>query len=120
MNFNEYQKKAQTTAQFPTDITLHVSTYYENPLPWIYPAIGLAGETGELLNKLKKVIRDNEGVITENMNMMIIDEIGDVMWYIAMLCNTLGYDMDIVMNRNVSKLAERMKNNTIKGNGDNR
>ena len=108
MNFNEYQEKALETA------------IYGEGAKIIYPTLGLTGEAGEVANKVKKVLRDNDGEFDEWRKLQIIDEIGDVLWYIAALTNDLGYELDDVAKMNVTKLENRRKNNTIHGEGDNR
>lgn len=108
MNFNEYQKKALETA------------IYGEGAKIIYPTLGLTGEAGEVANKVKKVLRDNKGEFDEWRKLQIIDEIGDVLWYIAALTNDLGYELEDVAKINVTKLENRRKNNTINGEGDNR
>lgn len=116
MNFNEYQKKAHSTAQYPTRISLFGGYKDEIAiLNWAYPSLGLSAEVGELENQLKKVIRDDKGIITEMRDVEIRDEIGDVLWYIAELCSTLGYSMDEIANMNIGKLKLRQKNNQIHG-----
>lgn len=140
MDFNEYQKKAHETAIYPTDITLNLDRtfiYGEGRIPtkteqlsWIYPTIGLAGESGELLNKLKKVIRDQNGEIPNCNHLSPVDEhickaticseLGDLLWYIAELCDKFDMTMDYVAGYNIQKLALRAKQNQIKGLGDNR
>lgn len=131
MEMNEYQKKAHETAQYPIDIDLWKTNNEGIPeikeeLPWIYPALGLAGESGELLNKLKKVIRDQNGIIGIDdlvykiTDTTIIDELGDILWYVAELSGILGISLDWVATKNINKLLNRAKNGTIKGSGDNR
>ena len=113
MDFNTYQKKAHETAQYPTDISLlttlldHHGERIDHDLSWIYPALGLAGEAGELLNKLKKIIRDKNGVINIETSLILRDELGDILWYIAELCEILALPMDYVAMSNIQKLSNR-------------
>ena len=60
----------------------------------IYPALGLAGETGEVAEKIKKTIRDNKGVFDDTRKTEIAKELGDVMWYAANLAADLGISLD--------------------------
>lgn len=126
MNFSEYQKKAHETAIYPTDIGLFDVTGYDMgsypliELKWIYPALGLAGESGELLNKLKKVIRDQNGEIYPSNIIDLMNEIGDLLWYISEICSVFDFDLDMIARHNILKLAKRAKDNKIKGSGDNR
>lgn len=131
MNFTTYQKKARQTAQYPTAIYLNPEAdIYENisgqVISWVYPALGLSAEVGEFENKLKKVIRDKEGKIDEITYLALMDELGDIQWYMAQMVSELhsesGKDMtlDDVAQANINKLAKRAEENKIKGSGDNR
>ena len=121
MDFNAYQKKAHGTAIYPTNITLGFEdTEIEQPLIWIYPALGLTGESGELANKLKKIIRDANGEILPDIKVKLLDELGDILWYISELTTLLGAELEVVAYHNISKLSERVKRNVIKGSGDDR
>lgn len=108
MNLNDYQKEATATAVYGEGTKI------------IYPTLGLVGEAGEVANKVKKVLRDNNGEFDEWRKLQIIDEIGDVLWYIAALTGDLGYSLEDVAKINITKLQNRRKNNTIHGEGDNR
>jgi len=105
MNFREYQKKAKKTAVYPKK--------WPNSL--YYCVMGLAGEAGEIANKAKKHWRD--GVLDKSD---LADELGDVLWYIAMTAEELGVDLQHVAERNVVKLQDRAGRYKIKGEGDNR
>lgn len=107
MNFDDYQKQAMKTAQFPA--IGH---------DCIYPALGLANEAGEVLGKLKKVWRDDGGTFTDEKKKALFDELGDVMWYVAVLAKTLDFNLDDVAEHNLSKLRSRAERNAIKGEGD--
>lgn len=110
MHFNDYQTKATKTALYPR-VDGH---------GWIYPALGLANEAGEVTGKLKKVIRDNNGEIDDRRRQDISKELGDVLWYIAQLATELDITLDEVAEANISKLASRQKRGTLGGDGDNR
>lgn len=109
MEFNAYQQKARETAIYPNMGS-----------EFTYPALGLVGEAGEIANKLKKVIRDNGGVLTDRVRGSVGDEIGDCLWYIAQLATEMGYDLDTLAQNNVNKLASRKERGTLSGAGDNR
>lgn len=79
-----------------------------------YTTLGLAGEAGEIANKVKKVIRD--GRSTDG----IADELGDVLWYLAAVANELGADLGDIADANLAKLASRAKRGKLGGSGDNR
>jgi NTP pyrophosphatase (non-canonical NTP hydrolase) len=109
MDLNEYQKLAGRTAAYPN--------IGDN---FIYPALGLAGETGELINKIKKIIRDKNNIIDEETRIELKKELGDVLWYAAQLSTELHLDFSEVAEANIKKLADRAERNAIKGDGDNR
>lgn len=109
MDFNTYQQKARETAIYPNMGS-----------EFTYPALGLVGEAGEIANKLKKVIRDNSGVLTDEVRGSVGSEIGDCLWYIAQLATEMGYDLDTLAQNNVNKLASRKERGVIAGSGDNR
>ena len=104
MQFNEYQEKAAKTAIYPNEHKI------------IYPALGLAGEAGELCNKIKKILRD--GFIPEAGD--IAKELGDVLWYLANLASDFDIDFDEVAELNIAKLSDRAKRGVIGGSGDDR
>lgn len=108
MTFNEYQDLAETTAVYSTNYTL------------IYPALGLAGETGEVVEKVKKLVRDNNAVADEKFIEGIKKELGDVLWYVAILARDCGLKLDDIAQGNYEKLKDRKERNMIHGSGDNR
>jgi NTP pyrophosphatase (non-canonical NTP hydrolase) len=125
MTFNEYQEQALTTAQYPIckveDINSERPEIMVNRRAgWIYPLIGLTGEVGELSNKLQKVIRDKNGKLTEADIKDYEKELGDCLWFIAVLAHEFGIELNSVAETNIKKLADRKKRNVIEGNGDNR
>lgn len=87
---------------------------------YIYPVIGLAGETGEVSEKFKKIIRDKNGVITDDDKKEIAKEMGDVLWYLSQICTELGITFEEVADMNIEKLKSRKERGAIHGNGDNR
>jgi len=109
MNFQEYQEKSRKTAIYPNA--------GEN---YVYPTIGLAGETGEVSEKIKKVIRDKNGVVDEETKEAIKKELGDVLWYVSQLATELGLSLDDIAENNIEKLYSRLDRGVINGNGDNR
>lgn len=109
MNFNEYQKGAWTTAHYP-----NAGKNY------VYATLGLTGEAGELANKVKKVARDHDGVMTDEVKDLIAAEMGDLLWYIAALSTELGLDMETVAKDNLAKISDRALHGTLHGTGDDR
>ena|ERR1041385_37569 len=109
MTFEEYQIKAMATAVYP-----------EKGKNFIYPVLGLVGESGEIADKIKKILRDNGGVINEDQKKLLKKELGDVLWYINALCSELGFKLDDVAELNISKLRKRNESGTLHGAGDER
>lgn len=85
-----------------------------------YPALGLGGEAGEVLEKIKKIMRDQKGKITEENRIAIRKELGDQLWYIFALCFELNISLESVAYENIYKLKDRKKRGKIGGSGDNR
>ena len=108
MDFNEYQKLAATTM------------IYGEGNKVIYPTLGLCGEAGEVAEQIKKVLRDNNGIFTDEKREEIKKELGDVIWYLAAISTDLGLDLNEVAELNIDKLFSRKKRNKIHGDGDNR
>lgn len=108
MDFNDYQHKARTTAIYPTAMTI------------IYPALGLAGEAGEVCEKVKKLYRDKGGTITNQDREAIKKELGDVLWYVSNIAFDLDINLSDIAEENIKKLQQRKAQNTLKGEGDDR
>ena len=109
MTFEEYQTQADSTAMYPN--------MGDN---FIYPTLGLAGETGEVVEKVKKIIRDDGSAVSEEKKEEIKKELGDVLWYIARLSAELGFTINEVAELNIKKLNSRKERGVLHGNGDNR
>lgn len=109
MELNDYQKSAEKSAAYP-DIGAR----------FVYPALGLAGEAGEVVEKVKKIFRNYNGVITEEWRDAIKRELGDVLWYVAMLAQDFGFTLEDVAQTNLDKLASRMERDVVHSDGDNR
>ena len=116
LEFDTYQKMAHETAAYPCGTIGE----YEHAAPYIYPALGLAEEAGEVAGKFAKAVRDNEGVIGNDRKNEISKELGDVLWFVAELCTCLGISMQAVADNNLAKLASRKARGVIHGEGDNR
>ncbi|MEB3243737.1 MAG: nucleoside triphosphate pyrophosphohydrolase family protein [Cyanobacteriota bacterium] len=109
MDLHTYQQQAALTARYP-DVGA-------NP---IYPTLGLCGESGEVADKVKKVLRDQGGRFTEEARSDLALELGDVLWYVARLASELGLDLEAIARSNLAKLASRAERNVIAGSGDRR
>ena len=117
LNFNEYQKKAHETASYPCG-TIGKEAHAVN---YLYPALGLAEEAGEVAGKYAKAIRDNNGVVFDHdRETAIIKELGDVLWFVAELATCLGVKLEDVAQKNLDKLASRKERGVIHGSGDDR
>lgn len=115
---NEYQYLAHKTAIYPASYVKDGQT--ENELGLVYPALGLAGEAGEFCNKVKKIIRDQKGFVTDEIRKDLLGELGDVFWYLAECASALGLVLDDVARNNINKLASRQERGVLTGSGDNR
>ena len=105
MKMNDYQKRAMKTAIYPADYKL------------VYPALGLAGESGEVCEKVKKYLRGDD---SPNLRKDIEKELGDVLWYVANLAADLNIFLDDIATKNINKLRDRERRDVIKGDGDDR
>lgn len=109
MLLSEYQNRSRETAVYPNA---------GNNL--VYPTLGLAGEAGEVAEKVKKLIRDDEGVLTDERRAAIAKELGDVLWYVAQVATEADLDLDDVAAANLRKLLSRAERGVLQGSGDDR
>lgn len=113
MDFQEYQEKSRVTAKYP-----------EAGDTFTYPTLGLVGEAGEVADKFKKHMRDNDilrpSQLSEEQKQELAKEFGDVLWYIAQLCSECGLSLTEVAEMNIDKLYSRMDRGVLGGSGDNR
>jgi NTP pyrophosphatase (non-canonical NTP hydrolase) len=109
MDLNYYQTCALETAVYPGQ-----------GANFAYPALGLVGEAGEVADKLKKVIRDNDGVLTDPVRDAVAKELGDVLWYLAVVAYEMDYDLEEIARMNIDKLNSRKERGVLSGSGDNR
>ena len=105
-NLNNYQMKARKFSIYPERMKI------------VYPALGLAGEAGEVADKVKKIYRD--GRDDARFKGDIAREIGDVLWYCSALADDLGFSLQQIAEMNIYKLSCRMNKGTIVGDGDDR
>jgi len=109
MTFQEYQEESRKTAIYPNK---------DNN--FIYPTLGLAGEAGEVAEKIKKVLRDGNGIVSDEKREEITKELGDVLWYVANLAKELKVSLEDVAQKNLEKLQSRQQRGELHGSGDNR
>ena len=108
MQLDDFQQAARRTA------------VYADRRRVIYPALGLASEAGEVCGKIKKVLRDRGGDLGQVPVGALRDELGDVLWYVAVLAADLGLSLDEIAARNLEKLASRQQRDRLGGEGDHR
>jgi NTP pyrophosphatase (non-canonical NTP hydrolase) len=108
MELAEYQRLSRRTAEYPREAWL------------AYPALGLAGEAGEVAEHAKKAIRDDGGRVGEQRRAAMAKELGDVLWYVAQLATELDLDLDEVAQANLDKLLSRQRRGVLSGSGDER
>lgn len=116
MNFNEYQKKAAT---FSLLGKIDSKSLASEP-GYVAKILGLVGEAGEVAEKYKKIIRDKAGEINEVDKKELVKELGDVLWYIAVLSEYLDTSLEELAVSNIEKLTDRKARGTQRGKGDNR
>src|SRR5215469_6956370 len=108
MTFEEYQERAEETAMYPGRKSFSGLAY---------ATLGLAGEAGELANKVKKIWRDSDHRVG---NLAIKQEIGDCLWYLAEIASNINVSLEDIAGENLEKLQSRFQRNKIGGSGDNR
>jgi len=130
MELNEYQELARKTAIYPTfylageitpeELEALIASGKLRPAAWVYPTLGLSGETGEVSERMKKLSRDAGGLLTPDQLVRIKKEVGDALWYIANVCHELNTTMSDVATENIAKLKARQIKGTLHGEGDER
>jgi len=110
MNFNDYQRKALRTV-------ISEGNEFNDLLHWV---LGINGESGEIAEKVKKIIRDKGGKVSDTDKEQLGREIGDVLWYLAVFAHHLGIEFDKVAQGNIKKLADRQQRGRLQGSGDHR
>ena len=108
MLMDAYQRRARKTVVYPREQKI------------IYPALGLAGETGEVCEKIKKYLRGDYTLSNEEKIDELEMEIGDVLWYLANLASDLHLSLDIIAAKNINKVRDRLERDVLQGDGDDR
>jgi len=109
MDLSKYQKEARKSA-----------LYRKLGEDFIYPTLGLAGEAGEVVENVKKFVRDDRRKLTKSRRESLKTEMGDLLWYLANLAAEFKIDLNDIAENNLKKLASRRKRGKIQGDGDNR
>jgi NTP pyrophosphatase (non-canonical NTP hydrolase) len=110
MTLDEYQKKALTTV-------ISSDSEFRDLLHWV---LGINGEAGEIAEKVKKIIRDKNGEVSEKDKEEMAKEVGDVLWYLAVFAHHLGVPFEKIAQQNLDKLQSRKARGVLGGTGDNR
>jgi NTP pyrophosphatase (non-canonical NTP hydrolase) len=110
MTLDEYQKKALRTV-------ISSESEFKDLLHWV---LGINGEAGEVAEKVKKIIRDKNGQVSQADKDELGQELGDVLWYLAVFAHHLGIPFDAVAKQNLDKLQSRQARGVLGGSGDNR
>jgi NTP pyrophosphatase (non-canonical NTP hydrolase) len=108
VEISEYQRLSRRTAEYPREAWL------------AYPALGLAGEAGEVAEHAKKAIRDEGGSLSNERKAAMSKELGDVLWYVAQIATELGLDLGEIADQNLQKLLSRQRRGVLSGSGDER
>jgi NTP pyrophosphatase (non-canonical NTP hydrolase) len=108
MTLTEYQDWSQSVCVYPKDKAIE------------YVCLGLASECGELCGKIKKIIRDDNNIITDDKREQIAGEIGDCLFYLTRVASETGLWLEAIMSENVKKLNSRKERGVLGGSGDNR
>lgn len=119
VNLDEYQYSAIRTAVYPG---------LGGAVGLLYTALGLGNEAGEVLGKVKKLVRDdnsdilltNQITVPDEKKAAIAAELGDVLWYVAMVATEMNLSINDIAYENIQKLADRKQRGVLKGDGDNR
>jgi len=110
LTFEEYSALASETAIYPGRGEGNI----------VYPTLGLTGEAGEIAEKVKKIIRDDDGNISPEQVRDLARELGDVLWYINALATELNIPLPFIAAMNVAKLQSRQQRDQLQGSGDDR
>ena len=109
MRLSDYQARSRATAVYP-----------EVGGNLLYPTLGLCGEAGEVAEKIKKMMRDDGGLLSEQRRDALSKELGDVLWYLAQLATEAKLDLDTIAAANIEKLLSRQRRSVLNGSGDER
>jgi NTP pyrophosphatase (non-canonical NTP hydrolase) len=113
VTFDEYQTRAIATLTKD-------HAYGDLTAELMAQILGLVGESGEVAEKVKKLIRDKAGAISDEDKQELYKELGDILWYVNAVAHLLGSNLDQVARQNISKVQSRYARGVTKGSGDNR
>ena len=109
MDLRDYQRDSRATAVYPgagENLT--------------YPTLGLCGEAGEVAEKVKKLLRDDGGVLSDERREALAGELGDGLWYLAQVATEARLDLGEIAQGNLAKLRSRQERQVLRGSGDRR
>lgn len=109
MLLSDYQARSRATAVYP-----------QAGSNLLYPTLGLCGEAGEVAEKVKKMVRDDGGVLSDARREALSKELGDVLWYVAQLATEAELDLGEIADANLAKLLSRRDRGVLTGSGDDR
>jgi NTP pyrophosphatase (non-canonical NTP hydrolase) len=109
MRLSDYQERSRATAVYP-DAGANL----------LYPTLGLCGEAGEVAEKIKKMVRDDAGILSDERRAAVSKELGDVLWYVAQIATEAGLDLEAIAEANLDKLLSRRQRDVLQGSGDDR
>jgi NTP pyrophosphatase (non-canonical NTP hydrolase) len=107
--FGGYQRHSRETAIYP-EIGNNI----------VYPTLGLAGEAGEVAETVKKMVRDDDGKLTDERKATLVKELGDVLWYLSQIASEIEVNLAYIAGENIKKLASRKERGVLKGSGNDR
>jgi NTP pyrophosphatase (non-canonical NTP hydrolase) len=107
MDMNQYQHRTAATVIYPKDVAE------------LYCALGLGNEAGEVQGVVKKGLRDGVANVEEYKE-RLVDELGDVLWYVARLADEINIPLNWIASQNLAKLESRKERGTLSGSGDHR
>ena len=126
INFDTYQAEATKTAVYPKIVVIEADGT-QNDADYVYPAMGLGNEGGEVLGKLKKIVRDHQGrykdedgQIYDMAQELVAAELGDVLWYLSEIASVFDVKLSKIAEKNLEKLESRKARGKLQGSGDNR
>lgn len=100
MNLFKFQQQAAALAMYPKD----------DGIPLVYLSLGIIGECGEVAEKIKKLIRDDNWNMTKNREEDIAKELGDCIWYVANICSETNHELSMIYSMRGSAIQQLIRN----------
>lgn len=115
MDFSDYQVASIPTSAFNVEPLKD-----EKVAKLCYLTLGLTGESGEFAEKVKKIVRDKNGQVSDSDLLALAKEMGDILWYLSQISTVLDVELDTIAKINLRKIQSRKKNDSLHGEGDDR